>query len=169
MAVALPFIAAAGAIFSGISAYGQAQYQSKVAQRNAEIAGQNANLATQQAQVDQQRQDREMASLQGQQTVAAAANGLDVLGASQIATRATTRRARNEGAVDIRRQGEAQTASFFNQQAGLKGDAGAYHMQGVSSLVSSVFNAAGAYVGAGGSSQSLTGSAVSRRSGKFVK
>lgn len=159
----LPVALAVGsALFEGVSALGQANYKSEVAKRNATIAEQNANLAAQQAQVAGQRQDREMAALEGQQLAMQSASGLDVLGASQLATRATTRRTRNEGALDIRRQGEATTASYFNQQAGYLGDAAAAHSAGVEALIGSGFKAAGAAID-GGVGGSLLGQAKSRR------
>jgi cell division protein FtsB len=156
-----------GAIFSGVSAMGQANYKAKVAERNAQIAERNAHLAAQQAQVDSLRQDREMASLEGSQLATQGASGLDVLGASQLATRATTRRARNEGALDIRRQGEAQSATAFNQQAGYLGDAGAARSAGKSAMIGSIFEAAGAAVDGGMFGDSLIGKAKSRRN-KFA-
>lgn len=158
-------LAIGGSLFSGVSALGQANYQSQVARRNAVIAGQNANLSAQQQQVQSQRQDREMAALEGQQMAAQSASGLDVLGASQLATRATTRRARNEGALDIARQGEARTASYFNQQAGYLGEANAYKSKGISEMIGSVFDAAAGGIN-NGVGKSLIGKPKSRRFGQ---
>lgn len=156
-------LAVGSALFSGVSALGQANYQKQVAQRNAEIANRNSNLAAQQSQVDALRQDREMAALEGQQLAAQGASGLDVLGASQLATRATTRRARNEGALDVRRQGEAQSDSYANQAAGFKGEANAAKSKGISSMIGSVFNAAGAAADGGLFGKSLVGQVKSKR------
>lgn len=156
-------LAVGSALFSGIAAMGQANYQAKVAERNATIAGQNANLAAQTAQTEAMRQDREYAALEGQQLAAQSASGLDVLGQSQLRTRATTRRARNEGAIDVRRQGEAETASYFNQQAGYLGDAAASRSAGKSAMIGSVFKAAGAAVDGGAFGSSLIGETKSRR------
>jgi hypothetical protein len=164
MAYFLPVLAP---LFAGVSAMGQANYQAKVAERNAKIAENNANLTAQQAQVDALRQDREFAVLEGQQLAAQSASGLDVLGASQLATRATTRRARAEGATDIRRKGEADTASYFNQAAGYKGEAGAARSAGISSMIGGVFKAASAAVDNGVFGDSLVGKAKSKRN-KFA-
>lgn len=161
-------IAVAGTLFSGAAAMGQANYKAKVAERNAQIARQNAVVTTQQAQVDQMRQDREMAALEGSQLAQQSASGLDVLGHSQLLTRATTRRTRNEGAVDIRRQGEAQTASYYNQAAGFEGQASSAKSAGISSMIGSVFDATSIAAGPKSSGglglgESLIGGAKSRR------
>ena len=160
-------LSVAGTLFEGVSALGQANYKAEVAKRNAEIANRNAELTAQQMQVEGLRQDRDAAALEGQQLAMQGASGLDVLGASQLATRATTRRTRNEGALDIRRQGEAQTSSYRNQAAGYKGEANAAKSAGVSAMIGSVFNAAGAAVDGGVFGDSLIGKAKSRRN-KFA-
>ena len=78
MAVLGPIIAVASAIFKGVSAFGQANYQRQVARNNEAIAIRNANAASDAAQVEQLRSDREYASTLGQQLSAQSVSGLDV-------------------------------------------------------------------------------------------
>ena len=165
MAVALPFIAAAGAVLQGVTAFGQANYQRQVARNNQTIATQNANRASDAAQVAQLRSDREYAATQGAQLAAQSASGLDVLGASQVGVRALTAKVRGEAATDIRRKGESDTASYFNQAAGFAGEANAAKASGIGSLIAIPFNAVGAYTGAGGGvPKSILGSTKRRKS-----
>lgn len=137
-------IGAIGAIFQGVSAFGQANYQRQVARNNEVIAKQNANRASDAAQIEQMRSDREYASTLGQQLAAQSASGLDVLGVSQLGVRKQTARVGLEAAQDIRRKGESTTAGYFNQAAGYAGDANAAKSSGISSLIGSGFKAAGA-------------------------
>jgi len=153
----------AGSIFGGVAALGQAKYQAQVAKRNAEIATRNGEMAAQTAQIESMRNDREMAALTGTQLAMQGASGLDVLGASQVATRALTRRSRDESAIDIRRKGEADTASYFNQAAGFKGEANAAKSAGIAKMIGGVLDAAGTLAGGSGSGGSLIGGPKSKK------
>ena len=168
----LPAIAAAAAVLQGVSAFGQAHYQRQVARNNQTIATQNANRTSDAAQVAQLRSDREYAQVTGQQLAAQSASGFDVLGASQIGVRALTAKVRGEAATDIRRKGESDTAGYFNQAAGFAGEANAARAAGISALLATPLNAAGAYAGAskpGGIPSSIIGGAKSRKKYSFGK
>ena len=168
----VPALAAAAAVLQGVSAFGQANYQRQVARNNQTIATQNANRASDSAQVAQLRSDREYAQVVGQQLAAQSASGFDVLGASQVGVRALTAKVRGEAATDIRRKGESDTAGYFNQAAGFAGEANAAKARGISALLATPLNAAGAYVGAskdGGVPTSIIGGAKSRQKNKFGK
>lgn len=157
-------LAIGGALFSGVSAFGQADYQRQVARRNQQIANDNANLTAQETQINSQMQDRQMAQLSGEQLATQAASGLDVLGQSQLLTRATTRRTRDEGAIRNAQQGAVETNNYFNQAAGFAGQANAAKSAGTAALISSVFKAGSATMD-GGMGGSLIGKPKSRKFG----
>lgn len=153
------------ALFSGAAAFGQANYQRQVARRNQQIANDNANVNAEQTQRDSMMQDREMAQFGGQQQALQAASGLDVLGQSQLLTRATTRRTRDEGALNIARKGAAETSNYFNQAASFAGQANSAKSAGITSIVSSVFKAGQAATKNSDGGSSLVGSAKSKKFG----
>lgn len=99
-----------------VSAITNANYQAKVARNNAAIARANAQAESVASQIEQQRSDVEYAQLRGEQFAAQGASGLDILGASQIATRGTTELTRVMAAEDIRRTGETAIAGRRSEQ-----------------------------------------------------
>lgn len=143
----LPFIAAAGTIFSGVSAFQQGKYQSQVAKNNAKIAQQNAARAADATQQEALRSDREYLAQESQQFAAQSASGLDVLGRSQLMTRANTQRVRGQAASDIRLQGDADVRRLLQDAANFKGEASAAKLEGTTKLIGSVFEAGTSLIG----------------------
>lgn len=159
MAFLGPILAIGGTLFQGVAAFGQANYQSQVAKNNAQIAAYNSNVAAQQAQTAQLRSDREYAAQRGQFLAQTGASGVDVGSGSTGDVLGLINRNRVEAGTDIRRQGEAQSIGFNNQQAAYLGQASAAKSAGISSLIGSVFKAGGQAAGAfgGGSDANYQG------------
>lgn len=129
-ATAATAVAIGGTVLAGIGQYQQAALQSQIARNNQKAAYANAEAASAAAQEKQKRSDYEYAALLGQQEAAQGASGLDILGASQLRTRALTNRTRGIAATDIRRAGErdvggylgdAQNFGLSAKSAGLQG------------------------------------------------
>ncbi len=99
-------VAVGGTVLAGVGQYQQAALQSQIARNNQKTAYANAEAASTAAQQKQVRSDYEYAALLGEQEAAQGASGLDILGASQLRTRALTGRTRGTAAEDIRRAGE---------------------------------------------------------------
>lgn len=139
----LPFMAIAGTAIQGFSAFQQAQYQSAVAKNNAKIAEQNAHRASYASQIEQMRSDREFMAEGAALFASQAASGLDVLGRSQMASRANLARVRGEQAVDIRRQGEFDVRNLMQEQANFLGEARAAKTQAWMGLAATAFDIGG--------------------------
>ncbi len=143
----------ASTLFSGVAAFGQANYQSQVAKNNAEIAKRNSVIASEQAQTKQMRSDREYASARGNYLATVGASGIDPLGGSQQAVLGLIDRSRQEGATDIRAAGASQSNDFMQKAAFYKGEANSAKSAGITSLIGAGLKAAGqgidAYSGGG--------------------
>lgn len=119
----LTAVSVAGTVLGGISQIQQARVQAQIARNNYQRAIRNAVSESTAAQEKQKRSDIEYAAEMGQQFAAQGASGLDILGASQLRTRETTRRTGRQAAIDIRRQGEAGVQSYLS-------DAENFHLAG---------------------------------------
>lgn len=140
--LALP-LAIAGTAIQGFSEFQQKQYQSAVAKNNAKIAQENAARASDASQIEQMRSDREFRAQEGSVLAAQSASGLDVLGHSQVLSRANVARVREEQAVDIRRQGWFDVRNFQQEQANFLGEARAAKTQAWMGLAATAFDIAG--------------------------
>lgn len=136
-------LAIAGTALEGFSAFSQGQYQSAVAKNNAKIAEENAERASYAAQVEQMRSDREYAAQQGTLLATQAASGFDVLGRSQVLSRANLARVRGEQAEDIRMQGYYDVRNLQQEQANFLGEARAAKTQAWMGLASTAFDIGG--------------------------
>lgn len=153
----------AGSLYSGISAAQQANYRAKVAENNAIQANLAANKAAEGAQIEAQRSDLEYGQLMGQLEAEQGASGLNALGASQIGTRKLLRRTQKTAGMDIRRQGEENSTSYFNDQVNFVGEANSHRAAATSAIVGSVFEAGGQILGNKKISESLLGKAKPRK------
>lgn len=141
---ALPLVlSVASTALAGFSQFQQAQYQSAVAKNNAKIADQNAERAGYAAQIEQMRSDREYQAQEGAQLAAQAASGFDVLGRSQMASRANLARVRGEQALDIREQGLFDVRNFQQESANFMGEARAQKTAAWMGLASTAFDIGG--------------------------
>lgn len=157
MSFLAPVAMIAGTLFQGVSALGQGLYQAQVAKNNAAIAARNANVASDQAQIAQQRSDREYAAQRGAYIADTGASGASVNSGSVTDVLGMINRNQNEAAVDIRRQGEAQSIGFNNQAAAYKGQANAATSAAIGSMIGSVFKAVGQGADAFGGGQGSSG------------
>lgn len=137
--LALP-LAIAGTAIEGWSQFQQSQYQATVAKNNAKIASQNADRASYASQINQMRSDREYAAQEASIEATHAASGLDVLGGSQIMSRANVARVRSEQALDIRNAGLFDVRNFQQEQANFLGEARAAKTQAWMGLAATAFS-----------------------------
>jgi hypothetical protein len=136
-------LAVAGTAIQGFSQFQQSMYQSAVAKNNAKIASQNADRASYASQVEQMRSDREYRAQEGTVLATQAASGLDVLGASQVSSRANIDRVRGEAAGDIRDKGLFDVRNFQQEQANFLGEARAQRTQAWMGLAATAFDIGG--------------------------
>lgn len=161
MAAAAPFLAIAGTAIQGFSEFQQRQYQATVAKNNAKIAKENADRAGYASQIEQMRSDREYGAQEATLLATQAASGFDVLGRSQILSRANINRVQSEAAVDIRMQGMYDVRNLQQEQANFLGEARAAKTQAWMGLASTAFEIGGmaskVFGGKGAASKSLIG------------
>lgn len=165
MAFAGPLIAIASTAVSTFGAISNANYQAQVARNNYNTALRNAVAKSTAAQEEQRRSDIQYAQLAGQQESTQAASGLDILGASQLRTRATTEVTRSQAAQDIRRNAESAQAADL-------ADAMNAHIQGKAAGTQATLAAiSGALqlgdIATGDKASSLIGQSRSLRSKKY--
>ncbi len=141
-AAAVP-LAIAGSAVQGLASFQQSSYQAQVAKNNAKIASQNADRASYASQIEQMRNDRESASQGAAVLASQAASGLDVLGASQLASRTNVARVRAEGDIDIRQKGLFEVRNFQQQQANYLGAARADSTAAWMGLAATAFSIGG--------------------------
>jgi len=140
--LAIP-LAIAGTAIQGLSSFQQSNYQSAVAKNNAKIADQNAERAGYASQVEQMRSDREYRAQQGTLLATQAASGFDVLGRSQVMSRANLARVRGEQAVDIREQGLFDVRNLQQESANFLGEARAQKTAAWMGLAATAFDIGG--------------------------
>jgi hypothetical protein len=133
-ATAATAVAIGGTVLAGIGQYQQAALQSQIARNNQKAAYANAEAASAAAQEKQKRSDYEYAALLGQQEAAQGASGLDILGASQLRTRALTARTRGIAATDIRRAGERDVGGYLGDAQNFGLSAKSSSLQGTIAL-----------------------------------
>jgi Tfp pilus assembly protein PilV len=143
LAPALPFLAIAGTAIQGFSQFQQQQYQAQVAKNNAKIADENADRAGYAAQIEQYRSDREYDAQGATLLATQAASGFDVLGRSQIMSRANLDRVRSEQATDIRMQGMFNVRHLQQEQANFLGESRARKTQAWMGLAATAFEIGG--------------------------
>lgn len=136
-------LAIGGTVFSGITAFQQAQYQAAIAANNQRTAEASANRASDAAQEEQRRNDLEVAALISQQTGIQSASGLDVLGRSQQLVRRGTALRGREQATDIRRQGEETVRGFQSDAQSFALQRRAAKQAGTNALIETAFNVGG--------------------------
>lgn len=156
-------VTVAGTALGTIGQYQQAQQQAQIARNNQAAAMANAEAASTAAQQKQVRSDYEYAALLGEQEAAQGASGLDILGATQLRTRALTDRTRATAATDLRREGEAQVGQFLGDAQNFGLAARSSKLQGMIGLAEGAVGIGRAVGGDTGIKKSLAGGARSVR------
>ncbi len=156
-------LAVGSSLFGGVSAFQSGQYQAAVAKNNSQIATRNAALESEASQIEAMRSDQDYAAALGETLAAQGASGFDILGRSQLASRAVTERAGRSAAGDIRDVGTARARSSLQDAANFRGEGRAAKAQGTTALIGSLFEAGSSFSKGTGLTSSL---ATSRRRGK---
>jgi len=151
------------AALTGVSAIQQGHYQAAVAANNAEIAQRNAAMESEAAQKAGARQDRETAALVGEQTAAAAASGLDVLGRTQVAVRNLSRRVGREEAGDIVGRGTAAARGLLQDAANFRAEGKQAKLQGYMTAAGAALEGGRAFAKDTGLTKSLASKYGSRK------
>lgn len=134
-------LAIGAALFGGVSAFQQGQYQNQVAKNNAQIAERNAVLESEASQIEGMRSDQDYAAALGEQLAAQGASGFDILGRTQLATRARQQRTGRDAAGDIHARGTASARGLLQDAANFRSEGSAAKTQGAVSLFGSVLDA----------------------------
>ncbi|EJZ17397.1 hypothetical protein NE852_12850 [Rhizobium sp. Pop5] len=134
LALGSTLVSAAGSVQQGQAAKAAGKYNQQVAEMNAELSERRAQDALERGQQEEQRKRQEVARIQGAQTAAMAANGLDITFGSPLDTLVDTATLGELDALTIRtnayREAYDHRVDAVNQRAGgtlerAKGDAAA--------------------------------------------
>lgn len=145
--IAAAAVSAAGSVVQGIQAKQQGDYQASVARINQNLAAQDRRTAIDQGVVDQVREDRKAAQLQGQQRVALAGAGVDTTFGTAGDLAGDASLIASENRQDIVTNTDRQARGFAIQSMNYGAQAQAAKMQGNSALVNGLFQAGGTILG----------------------
>lgn len=141
--IAAAAVTATGQIQSGIAAKKMGNYEYEIAQKNAAMDRNAAQDAIQRGRIEEQRQYRRMAQLQGAQRAAMAANGIDTEFGSALDIQVDTKKIGWEDAATIRENAIREAKGFeinaWNQEASGR----AAKAKGQNAFVGSLFDAGG--------------------------
>lgn len=130
---------AMGTVYSGISAYEQADYQGKVADNNAELSREQARDSSERGLQEQIRQGREVAAVRSAQIAAFAASGIDTSSGSALDVVGDTN---YFGLLDqqmIRENADRETRGFSLQAQNFNNEAGAQRRARTNAVVQTGF------------------------------
>lgn len=136
-------ISTGAAVYGGISANQQAQYQARIAEQNAKIAESNATRALQKGQIDAQEQDALTAQTLGEQESAQSASGLSLHSGSAILTRKTARELGRLDALRTIHDSEMEAHGHRTQAWGYRAEAEGARAEGRASLIGGFLSGAG--------------------------
>ena len=140
-------LAAGGQILQGVQAKQSANYEAKVDQQNAAMAAQARREAIDQGVINQVREDRKSAQIEGEQRVAMAGAGVDTTFGSAADLSSDSALIASENRQDIvlntQRQAQSYAVSAWNDQA----SATAARYKGDSALTGSFMSAGATILG----------------------
>jgi len=140
-------LGAFGQIQQGQAANSAAQYQARVAQMNAEMADRRAQDAIERGREEEQKQMRATADLIGKQTVAQAANGLDLSFGSPLDLIVDTAVLGEIDALTIRKNSYREEQDYRQQAVNFRADSTMQKMAGRQAKKQSLFAAGGTLLG----------------------
>lgn len=147
LAIAAAATTAAGKIAGGMSAASQYRAQARVADQNAVYAADQANDALTNTGIEVQRRYRQAAQLEGQQSAAMAANGIDLnFGSAGQVTRDTAMYA-NEDVAQLYKQGQQRAVGFDRDAWSYRASASSDRARASSAIVGSIFDATATALG----------------------
>jgi hypothetical protein len=148
LALASAAVTAGGQIVAGTAAHNQATYEANLNETNAKLASQQANDANQNTMLEAQRRYREGAQLQGRQTAAMAANGIDLGFGSAEQVQGDTRMITGEDVGQIYKAGNERAKGFDVNAFNYRSEAAADRAKASASTLSTVFGVASTALGA---------------------
>lgn len=145
--IASTALTAAGTVVSGIQAKQQGDYQAQVANNNAQLAAQARREAIDQGTINQVREDRKAAQIQGQQRLALASAGVDTTYGTAADLASDSALIGSENRQDIVTNTQRAAQGYAIDAMNDRSQATAAKMKGNSALVSSLFQAGGTILG----------------------
>lgn len=145
--IASTAVSSLGAIAGGLQANAQGNYQAKVATQNAALANEAAVQEAERTQDEARAHYRRVASLKGQQRVAAAANGVTVDYGTAATVLDDTDLMANEDLRRIYEGGAERQRGFDIEASNYRSQGQAAKQAGRGALIGSVFSATGTALG----------------------
>jgi len=140
-------VGAFGQIQQGQAANAAAQYQARIAQMNAEMADRRAQDAIERGREEEQKHRRDVSQLIGKQTVAQAANGLDLSFGSPLDLIVDTAVMGELDALTIRKNSYREEQDYRQQAANYRAEGEMQRMAGKNAKKQSLFAAGGTLLG----------------------
>lgn len=148
LTIASAAVSAGGQIMGGIAAKQQGHYEQAIANQNSTLAEGQARDSIDNTKLEAQRRYREGAQLQGQQTAAMAANGIDLSFGSAGQTAQDTAMITGEDVGQIYKAGNERTKGFEINAFNYRAQGQAARAKGNAAMTSAIFGAAGTALGA---------------------
>lgn len=141
-------VSAAGTVYGGMAAQAQGRYADQIAQRNAAMDRAASQDALQRGRIEEARQYRKNAQLQGAQRAAMAANGIETDYGSAMDLQTDTKKIGWQDANTIRENAVRESKGFEINAWNHLAEGQAARSQGNAALVGSLFNAGGTILSA---------------------
>lgn len=150
LTVGSTLLGAAGAVQQGQAAGAAGRFNQQIAEMNATLADRRAKDALERGKIDEQRKRQEVASLIGKQTVAMAANGVDISFGSPLDVLTDTAVAGELDALTIRTNAAREAYDYKVQGVNARAQGNLERMKGDAAETGGYLKAAGTILGGGG-------------------
>lgn len=147
LTIAATAVAAGGQIMKGVGESQQYRYQANIDDQNAQLAAQQANDSNQNTNLEAQRRYRDASKVQGEQTAAMAANGLDLNFGSPVNVQQDSKMIANEDIAQIYKGGFERTRGFDINSWNYQSQAAAGRAKAKGAVMQGIFGAASTALG----------------------
>ena len=145
-------VGGAAQIQAGNAQAAASRYNAQVAEMNAKLADRSARDAIERGQIEEQNKRREVASIQGRQQAAMAANGVDLTFGSPLDTIVDTAMLGEIDALTIRRNAAREAYDYKVQGVNYRSDATLSRMNASAAQTGGYMGALGTVLGGGAKS-----------------
>lgn len=140
-------LSAAGTLQGGLAAKAQGKYEASIANQNARLASDQAHDALDRGRLEQTKLARRYSQLEGEQTAAMAANGIDVSFGSAADVIGDTKMLYTEDAGTLDQNALRETKGFEISAANHRASAQAAKSKGNAAFTNSLFSAGSTLLG----------------------
>lgn len=147
IAAAATVVSMGGQFISGMSAASQARSQAVYADRNAALSEEQARTSIENTNIEAQRRYRDASQLEGRQTAAMAANGIDLSFGSALDVQRDSKMIASEDVGQIYQGGYQRTRGFEIDASNYRGEAAAQRNRAKGIMIGTAFQMASTALG----------------------